>query len=122
MSQSVSAGLGSIQGTLSLVAILGFVLLYAVGSGPIPWVYLPEILPDDIQGRAAALCTSGNWVANLLIGFTFPALLSVLHIEGAYAIFACINVGAVVFVWVLVVETKQRSLAEISRLLMRTED
>lgn len=61
------AGLGAVQGVLSLAAILLYVLAYACGSGPIPWVYLPEILPDDIQGRAAALCTSGNWAANLVM-------------------------------------------------------
>ena len=97
--------------------MLAFVLFYALGSGPIPWVYLPEILPDAIKGPAAAACTALNWLANLLIGLTFPKLLKVLHLSGSYAIFAVINVLGSAFVWAQVVETKRKSLAQISRLL-----
>ena len=106
-----------VQGNIAFGAVLVFVLFYSLGSGPIPWVYLPEILPDAIKGRAAAACTCLNWVANLLIGLSFPVLLKSLHIAGSYLIFAVINGLGTVFVWMLVVETKQRSLAEIGRLL-----
>ena len=32
--------------------IVLYVLFFAGGAGPIPWVYLPEVLPDDIKGPA----------------------------------------------------------------------
>lgn len=105
------------QGDIAFVAVLLFVAFYSLGSGPIPWVYLPEILPDAIKGRAAAACTCLNWLANLAIGFTFPLLLKALNITGAYALFAVINGLGAAFVWALVVETKQQSLADIVRLL-----
>lgn len=107
----------SSQGSTALGAVILFVLFYSLGSGPIPWVYLPEILPDPIKGRAAAACTCLNWVANLLIGLTFPLLLQMLHLSGVYLIFVIFNGIGVIFVWLLVVETKQQSLAEIQRLL-----
>lgn len=109
------------MGPISLAAVLLFVLFYAVGSGPVPWVYLPEILPDEIKGRAAALCTCLNWVSNLAIGLSFPIMLRALHINGAYAVFALINAAAVVFVSRLVVETKQRSLSDIVQLLVHDD-
>ena len=84
-------------------------------------MYLPEILPEDIKGRAQALCTSLNWVSNLAIGLSFPIMLQVLHVNGAYLVFALFNVGAVVFVTKLVVETKQRSLAETAQLLVQDD-
>lgn len=111
------AGLKGAAGNIAFGAVLGFVVFYSLGSGPVVWVYLPEILPDDIKGPAAALCTSLNWVANLTIGLCFPALLRVLHLSGAYLIFGAINALGAAFVWSCVVETKQQSLSEITRLL-----
>lgn len=77
-----------VEGAVSLVAVMGFVLGFSVGSGPIPWVYLPEVLPNEIKGPAAALCTSLNWLSNLIVGLTFPAMLTLLHLGGAYLVYA----------------------------------
>ena len=85
MRHTVSAAL---QGTLSLMAVMGFVLGFACGSGPVPWIYLSEVLPNEIKGPAAALCTSLNWIANLIVGLTFPSMLAALHLGGAYSVYA----------------------------------
>lgn len=76
------------EGIISLLAVMGFVLGFSQGSGPIPWVYLGEILPSNIKGPAAALCTSLNWASNLIVGLTFPAMLAGLHLGGAYLVYA----------------------------------
>ena len=77
-----------VEGWISLLAVMGFVLGFSQGSGPIPWVYLGEILPSEIKGPAAALCTSLNWASNLVVGLTFPAMLAGLHLGGAYLVYA----------------------------------
>ncbi|EIE21964.1 general substrate transporter, partial [Coccomyxa subellipsoidea C-169] len=77
-----------VEGAVSLIAVMGFVLGFSIGSGPIPWVYLPEVLPNEIKGPAAALCTSLNWLSNLIVGLTFPAMLALLHLGGAYLVYA----------------------------------
>ena len=59
------------------------------------------------------MCTSLNWSANLVVGATFPAMLGVLGIGGSYLIFAAANVAAAVFLAGRLVETKQRTVAEI---------
>jgi len=48
----------------SFVALLVFVLFFGLGAGPIPWIYLPEVLPDEIKGRGASLGTCLNWVSD----------------------------------------------------------
>lgn len=78
----------AVEGTLSLMAVMGFVLGFACGSGPVPWIYLSEVLPNEIKGPAAALCTSLNWIANLAVGLTFPSMLAALHLGGAYSVYA----------------------------------
>lgn len=78
----------AVEGALSLVAVMGFVLGFACGSGPVPWIYLSEVLPAEIKGPAAALCTSLNWISNLAVGLTFPSMLAALHLGGAYSVYA----------------------------------
>ncbi|BDA46904.1 Plastidic glucose transporter 4 [Coccomyxa sp. Obi] len=110
-----------VEGVVSLVAVMGFVLGFSMGSGPIPWVYLPEVLPNEIKGAAAALCTSLNWLSNLIVGLTFPAMLALLHLGGAYLVYAGLNVLGAIFVAALMVETKQRSLAQIQAQLLHMD-
>ncbi|KAK9919103.1 hypothetical protein WJX75_009435 [Coccomyxa subellipsoidea] len=109
------------EGVVSLIVVMGFVLGFSIGSGPIPWVYLPEVLPNEIKGPAAALCTSLNWLSNLIVGLTFPAMLALLHVGGAYLVYAVLNVLGAVFVAALMVETKQRSLAQIQAQLLHLD-
>ena len=108
----------TLEGYISLVAILGSVLLFSLGVGPIPWLYISEILPERIKGRAAALCTCLNWLASLVIGLIFPVMLEVLDINGSYLVFAALNALAVVFAYTCMVETKGRSLQRIMHLLL----
>lgn len=86
------------EGAVSLIAVMGFVLGFSIGSGPIPWVYLPEVLPNEIKGPAAALCTSLNWLSNLIVGLTFPAMLALLHVGGAYLVYAVSSLALFRFV------------------------
>ncbi|KAK9866097.1 hypothetical protein WJX84_006291 [Apatococcus fuscideae] len=109
-----------VEGAITLSAILAYVFSFALGVGPVPWVYLPEILPDRIKGRAQAACTSLSWVANLMVGLSFPAMLSGLGIGGAYLFYVALNVAAVAFVATYMVETKQRSLANIKKELINS--
>lgn len=107
-----------VEGYISLVAILGSVLLFSFGVGPIPWLYISEILPERIKGRAAALCTCLNWLAALVIGLVFPVMLELLDISGSYLVFAALNAGAVVFAYTCMVETKGRSLQRVIHSLL----
>eukprot|EP00884_Botryococcus_braunii_P012438 jgi/Botrbrau1/21195/Bobra.0568s0001.1 len=109
-----------VEGPVSLGAVLLFILSYGIGSGPVPWVYLPEVLPDNIKGRGGALGTALNWTGNLVIGLAFPTMLKYLHLWGSYAVFTVLNVAAFAFVLAFVVETKRRSLHQITEQLLQT--
>lgn len=108
----------SLEGTVLLLAILAAVWSFAFGVGPIPWLYISEILPERIKGRAAALFTSLNWVASLCVGLVFPKMLQLFGVNGSYLIFAGFNVFAVVFAYSTMVETKGHSLQRIMHSLL----
>ena len=65
------------------------------------------------------MCTSLNWVANLAVGLSFPAMLSALGIGGAYFVYAILNFGCMAFCIVLMIETKRQPLTYIRENLLR---
>lgn len=70
------------------------------------------------QGAGGALGTALNWTGNLIIGLIFPSMLKHLQLSGSYAVFTVLNVAAFAFVLAYVVETKRRSLHEITEELL----
>jgi len=108
-------------GTMSLICILAFMMFFAGGAGPIPWIYLAEILPESIKGRLAALATAFAGVINLLISISFPMMLDAMGVSTCYFVYAALNVLGAVFIYFLMVETKCLSMDEIVRKLVLSE-
>jgi hypothetical protein len=44
-----------------VLLVLLYVACFAVGSGPVTWVVLSEVLPPAIKGPAASLATAAGW-------------------------------------------------------------
>lgn len=64
----------------------------------------------------SSIAVSLNWVENLAVGLTFPVMLNRLGIGGAYLVYALFNVACACFCSMML-ETKQRSMRQIQRLL-----
>ncbi|HET7305085.1 MAG TPA: sugar porter family MFS transporter [Segeticoccus sp.] len=96
-----------------LVALVGanlFVIFFAATWGPVVWVLLGEMFPNNMRAYALAIGAAANWVANFIVSFSFPYLaqnIGLGYIYGAYAAFAVIS-----FFFVLgrVPETKGQEL------------
>src|SRR5580698_9884919 len=101
----------------SALVVLLFVLIYvacfAVGIGTGTWVLMSEICPNRIRGRAMSIATLFLWCGTLIVTLTFLSLVRVLTAPGAFLLYAVICVAAVLFVKMVVPETKGRSLEEI---------
>lgn len=108
----------SLEGAASLACIMGFMVCFALGAGPIPFLVLPEILPQEIMGTAQAFCTSLNWSSNILIGACFPVMLSTLGIAGSYLVFAALCAASALFFHRNMVETKGQTVEAIHVLLV----
>lgn len=61
----------------SLVIILGFIIFrmtFSFTVGPIPWLYLPEIVEPDVIGVSTML----NWLTAAFVSFAFPTVVELL--------------------------------------------
>lgn len=104
-------------GWLPLCCFALFVIGFSLGFGPIPWLMMGEVLPAKVRGTAASVATAVNWSCTFLVTKSFPYLIQVAGIHGAFWLFGGMCVLALVFVWLCVPETRGRSLEDIEKSL-----
>ncbi|QUL37973.1 sugar porter family MFS transporter [Erythrobacter sp. JK5] len=93
-------------GLAALIAANAYVALFNFSWGPVMWVMLGEMFPNQIRGSGLAVSGFAQWAANFGITMTFPIMLATIGLTGAYGFYALSAVVSVLFVWVMVHETK----------------
>jgi len=110
------------KGIVALIAMLVYTAGFAVSWGPVTWVLLSEIFPNQIRGKAMAVAVAAQWIANYLVSWSFPILddnpYLVAHFKHgfAYWIYGVMSILAALFMWRFVPETKGRSLEQMEKL------
>ncbi|HUI11235.1 MAG TPA: sugar porter family MFS transporter [Bacteroidota bacterium] len=110
---------GSHSSVLLVVCILLYVTCFAFSFGCVTWTILAEFYPTHIRGRAMSIATFTLWSGTFIIGQAFPWLLETLGGAGAFAVFACMCVPAILITWKLLPETKGKTLEEIEQFWLR---
>jgi len=98
---------------LVLTMMLFCMAAFAIGLGPGYWVLVAEIFPTRIRGRAMSIATFCLWCACTLLTMTFLSLAKALSPTGAFLIYAGFCVITFLLVWLVIPETKGRTLEEI---------
>jgi MFS family permease len=114
----VTAGL-NIRASLVLYAIIGFVASFAISLGPVMWVLLSEIFPNQCRGVAISLVGFWNSVISASVTMIFPWELSQFGSAGTFLGYGVMAVAALVFVLIWIPETKGKSLEELEGILVR---
>jgi MFS transporter, SP family, arabinose:H+ symporter len=102
-------------GFLKVVAAATFVACFAFSMGPIKWVFMSEIFPMRVRGRAVAVSSLAVWTADAILNLLFPVLRDNWGKDVTFYVFAAILVPQFYFVWKIMPETKGRSLEDIER-------
>jgi len=103
------------NGLFALLAANAYIAFFAFSWGPVMWVMLGEMFPNQFRGAALAFCGLVQWGSNFLITMTFPIMLASIGLGFSYGIYATFGLIAYVFVRRFVKETKGRTLEELSR-------
>jgi MFS transporter, SP family, sugar:H+ symporter len=90
-----------------------YIVAFAVSWGPVMWVLLGEMFPNEIRGAALAISGATNWAANFTVTVTFLPLLKGVGLTGAYAFYAIAAAISLPFVWLTVGETKGKTLEQM---------
>jgi len=100
---------------IPLIALFVFLFaaFYSPGEGPVPFTYSAEVFPltHREMGMSFAVATNLFWASVLSV--TFPRILHAFGAVGAFGFYAGLNVVAFVMIFLLLPETKQRTLEEL---------
>jgi len=101
---------------VTIVCIIVYIILFAIGLGPIPMYITSEMFRQKPRTAASAIAQGINWACNLILAQTFMYLQGSL---GSFTFLPFMLVVAAVglFVFVRVPETKGRSFDQIARIL-----
>jgi MFS transporter, SP family, galactose:H+ symporter len=100
-------------GTILLVLILLYVLAFAIGMGPIFWLFSAEIFPTRLRGYGSSMSATGNWTADLLVSISFLTLVAGIGLSFTFWIYGFFALVSVIFVYRLAPETRARPLEAI---------
>ncbi|WP_033920867.1 sugar porter family MFS transporter [Sphingomonas sp. 37zxx] len=102
--------LSSDLGTLALIAANLYVVFFNVSWGPIMWVMLGEMFPNQIRGSALAVCGFAQWFSNYLIAQSFPIMAATLGLAASYSFYAVCALISFFLVQRFIHETKGKEL------------
>jgi SP family sugar:H+ symporter-like MFS transporter len=105
--------LGHTEAVAGLVAANLYIVAFGVSWGPVMWVLLGEMFPNQLRGAALAVSGATNWAANFAVTVTFLPLLGAVGLGGAYGFYAAAAAISLPFVWAAVRETKGKTLEEM---------
>ncbi|MCX4784386.1 sugar porter family MFS transporter [Streptomyces sp. NBC_01264] len=112
---------GAVTGPVTVGAILIYTACFAFSAGPVAWVLLAEVLPQQSSVRVAAAALGLNWGANLVVALLFPIVVKTPGIPArvglVFVFFAVLSLLFLFLVRRFVPETKDRDLSEIQRAL-----
>ena len=101
------------MGQLALVAALAYVMFFNFSWGPVMWVMLGEMFPNQIRGSGLAVSGLFQWGSNFGITMTFPILLGSIGLAGAYGIYTLFAAISIFFVIRAVRETRGQELEDM---------
>jgi SP family sugar:H+ symporter-like MFS transporter len=93
-------------GLLALISANLYVVFFNASWGPIMWVMLGEMFPNQIRGSGLAVAGFAQWMANYAISVSFPVLASSVGLVVTYGFYALSALVSFFFVRAMVHETK----------------
>jgi SP family sugar:H+ symporter-like MFS transporter len=104
------------NGLIALIAANAYVFFFNGSWGPVMWVMLGEMFPNQIRGSGLAIAGLFQWGSNFLVTMTFPIMLASIGLAISYGIYAAFAVLSVLFVLYMVRETRGVELESMDKI------
>ena len=101
------------QGAIVVIFVCAFIAAHAVGQGAVIWVFISEIFPNAVRDYGMSLGSGTHWVMAATITLLTPTILATFTGGQIFAFFAGMMVLQLLFVWLVMPETKGLTLEEM---------
>lgn len=101
------------DGLIALIAANLYVMFFNASWGPVMWVMLGEMFPNQIRGSALAVCGLAQWSANFAMTQAFPIMLAGLGLAISYSFYGVCALISFFLVKAFIKETAGKELEEM---------
>ncbi|XP_053137949.1 solute carrier family 2, facilitated glucose transporter member 8 isoform X1 [Hemicordylus capensis] len=105
---------------LAVLSLSVFIMGFALGWGPIPWLVMSEIFPLRARGIASGSCVLTNWFMAFLVTKEYYDLTVLLTPYGTYWLFSALCLLSILFTVFCIPETRGKTLEEIEAHFQRS--
>jgi sugar porter (SP) family MFS transporter len=104
------------SGHVIIAMVVGYMFFFGVSWGFGAWLYISEIMPLRVRGKAVGLCTGVNWgPAKIISAFITPAMIAgPMGPGGTLLFFGSVCLFVVPFALLCLPETKGKTLEAIT--------
>ena len=100
--------------------IFAFIAAHAVGQGAVIWVFIAEIFPNRNRASGQAFGSCTHWIFAALLTLFFPKMVDTFSPSLIFGIFCFMMILQLLWVKVMVPETKGVPLEELQKQLSIT--
>ncbi len=111
----------TMNSTLILVGLLAFVSSFAISLGPVMWVLLAEIFPNQVRAVAISVCGIINSGASFLTQLVFPSELATFGAAWTFSLYGLFAAVGIILMYWLLPETKGKSLEEMEAVFAKKQ-
>jgi MFS transporter, SP family, arabinose:H+ symporter len=112
-----AAALGG-KSTLVLLCLLLFIAAHAIGQGAVIWVFISEIFPAKFRAPGQSLGSATHWVFAAGLTLLFPIAIAKFEAGWHFAFFCGMMVLQLVWVKLMVPETKGVPLEDMDKTII----
>lgn len=102
-------------GILPLMSLCVYLVGFSLGSGPLPWVMLGELLPNQVKAFVGPVITGINWLMAFVVTVSFIWIVDKIGAPAVYFTFAILQVFTLIFIILVLIETKNKTLEQIQQ-------
>lgn len=99
--------------------VFAFIASHAIGQGSVIWVFISEIFPNSVRASGMAWGSLTHWVFAAIIANVFPVFATKFGGFPIFAFFCAMMVFQLLYVWLMMPETKGVSLEDLQKKLIK---
>ncbi len=101
------------------IYMFAFIAAHAIGQGSVIWVFISEIFTNSVRASGMAWGALTHWVFAALVANVFPYFSEKFGGGIIFSFFAIMMVFQLLYVWLMMPETKGVSLEELQKKLIK---
>ncbi|MDZ8120546.1 sugar porter family MFS transporter [Pontiella agarivorans] len=102
-----------------VIAVNAFIAFFSCSLGPVKFVFISEVFPNRIRGKAISVASLSIWLSSALVAQLFPVMRANIPTAAIFYIFAFMLLIYLPVIHFVLPETKGKSIEELERTFLQ---